>query len=239
MSNGLAIALSNQLATRRQLEVIANNLANAATSAFKGERMMFVEHLARPSHAERLSFVYDRATALDLRPGSLSATGNPLDLAIKGDGWFVIDTPEGFRYSRDGHFRLDATGMLVTRDGHAVLTEDGDPIVFTPDDGDIRVQGDGAVSAGGQPRGRLALVAFDNGQELEKAAGNLYRSAAVPLPAADAAIVQGMIEGSNVQPVVEVTRMIDVLRSYQQTHNLINAEHERQRLAIRKLLEDA
>jgi flagellar basal-body rod protein FlgF len=236
MENTLFVALSKQLAIRRQMDIIANNLANADTNGFKTERMMFAELLSeRLPEERRLSFVHDVATAMDLREGGMQATGNPLDVALKGPGWFSVDTPQGVRYTRDGQFRLNDEGFLVTKQGHPVLSTQDQPIAFTPADGQIEIKGDGTVSAGGQDRGRIAVVSFDNPQMLEKASGNLYRTDAPAIPTEETHLVQGTIEDSNVLPVIEVTRMITALRTYQGAQNLINKEDERQRLAIRKL----
>jgi flagellar basal-body rod protein FlgF len=235
MKTAIYIGLSRQLVVRRQMEIIANNLANATTNAFKGERMMFAEHVEKVRSGEGLSFVRDVATRLDMRPGNMIKTSNPLDLAIKGDGWFVIDTRDGERYSRDGSFTLAPDGTLVNQRGQAVLGEGNDTIVFSPTDTDIVIKADGTVTASGIERGRLRVVSFDNPQVLEKTAGNMFRTDAPANAAEDSQVVQGMIEGANVLPIIEMTKMIAAQRSYEGAQKLINDEHDRQRLAIRKL----
>lgn len=234
MENTLYVALSRQLATNRQMDVIANNLANANTAGFKSEQMMFSEYLARPRGSGSVSFVQDLALARDLRDGDLERTGAPLDLAIRGKGWFVVDTKDGERYTRSGHFKLDAERRLVTASGDPVLGAGG-PIVFGRDDVDISINEDGTVRAGKDTRGKIRVVAFDNEHELRKAAGNLYRAEASPQEVAAPRVIQGMIEESNVQPIIQVTDMIKAVRSYQNSQRLIESEHDRQRAVIDKL----
>lgn len=240
MENSLFVALSRQMTIQRQMEIIANNLANADTGGFKSERLMFAEHLERTERgADPLAFVSDVATATDLREGSMASTGNPLDVAIRGRGWLVIDTPQGPRYTRDGHLRLDATGTLVNKQGFPVRSDSGGPIVFTPVDRVITIKADGSVEADGQSRGRIGVVGFDNPQRLEKVAGNLYRTDAVPAEAPEAEVVQGMIEDSNVEPVIEITRMMTALRTYQGVQRLVQEEHDREREMIRRVTQES
>jgi flagellar basal-body rod protein FlgF len=234
MENTLYVALSRQLATNRQMEVIANNLANANTAGFKGEQMMFSEYLARTPGSGNVSFVQDLALARDLRDGDLTRTGAPLDLAIRGTGWFAVDTRDGERYTRNGHFKLDAERRLVTASGDPVLGAGG-PIVFGRDDTDISINEDGTVRAANDERGRIRVVAFANEHELRKAAGNLYRTDAPPQEVDAPHLIQGMIEESNVQPIIQVTGMINAVRSYQNSQRMIESEHDRQRAVIDKL----
>jgi flagellar basal-body rod protein FlgF len=235
MENTLYIALSRQLATTRQMDLIANNLANADTAGFKGEQMMFSEHLARAIGGDSMSFVQDRALARDLRDGKLERTGAPLDLAIRGKGWFVIETKNGERYTRDGHFKIDGEGRLVTGAGDSVLGSNGTPIVFGRDDKDITIHEDGTVQAEGTPRGKLRIVSFANEHELRNVGGNLFRGSGAPQDVDVPRISQGMIETSNVQPVVQMTEMIKALRTFQGTQQMIENEHDRQRALIDKL----
>ena len=235
MENTLFIALSKQLAVRREVDVIANNLANTSSPGFKNEQMMFVEYLKETGHNGNVSLVQDIALARDLSEGVFKRTNNVLDAAIHGKGWFVVETPEGERYTRNGHFRLNQAGELVTTTGQKLLTTNGDPIVFTPGDNDIVIKGDGKVTASGEDRGTLRVVTFENERRLDKVAGNLFRSEETPDEKSEAEIVQGVIEESNVKPVVEITRMIRALRSYKGAQTLVEREHDRQRKAIEKL----
>lgn len=197
------------------MEVIANNIANASTPGYKGEQLMFVEYLAPTESGETVSYVQDLAVARDFSEGELSKTGNTLDVAIHGTGWFVVDTPDGRAYTRNGHFTLNSAGQITTSSGYPVLGSDGAPITLDTDDTDIEISGDGTISSKTGRKGRLDVVKFPDGADLTKAGETLFKTDAPPEPAAGAKIVQGMVESSNVRPVVEVTNMIWALRSYQ------------------------
>lgn len=233
MENASYIALSRQAALWRQMEITANNMANVNTPAFKGEQVMFTDYLVKtPAPAgrvgtEQIAFVQDIGVLRDTREGPMTSTGNPLDLALHGDGYFVIDTPDGPRYSRQGHFHMDPTGMLVTSAGKAVMQEGDMPIVFAPNETQISIASDGTVSTENGPIGRLRVVRFDNDQELRKAADGLYETTAQPIEATQRDVVQGMIEESNIQAVAEMTNLIAITRSYQAAQQMIDNEHER------------
>ena len=132
-----------------------------------------------PRPDRRLSYVIDTGTPLDLSAGAIEQTGNPLDVAIKGDGFFAVQTPAGERYTRNGAFEINAQGQLVTSDGHPVLGESG-PITFGPEEGGVEHRADGAVSTSQGERGRIRLVRFDNPQALDNEGANLFAS---PAPA--------------------------------------------------------
>jgi flagellar basal-body rod protein FlgF len=238
MDNPGYVALSRQLTLSRQMEMIANNLANMNTTAFRGEQMLFREFLAGSgSEREEVSFVRDPAQLRDLSIGPMSNTGAALDVAIDGPGYFVIDTPQGPRYTRDGHFKLDAQGQLTTAAGDPVLAGGG-PVVFPIDAKDIQIASNGEVSTEQGELGRLDIVTFDNEQLLERVKGNAYDAGdATAIAAVDAEVTQGMLEASNVRGIGEMTRMIETQRSYQAAQRLSEQEHERQRRAIRSLIQ--
>jgi len=238
MDNPGYVALSRQLTLSRQMEMIANNLANMNTTAFRGEQMLFREFLAGSgSEREEVSFVRDPAQLRDLSIGPMSNTGAALDVAIDGPGYFVIDTPQGPRYTRDGHFKLDAQGQLTTAAGDPVLAGGG-PVVFPIDAKDIQIASNGEVSTEQGELGRLDIVTFDNEQLLERVKGNAYDAGdATANAAVDAEVIQGMLEASNVRGIGEMTRMIETQRSYQAAQRLSEQEHERQRRAIRSLIQ--
>lgn len=234
MENSVYIALSRQAAVDRQMGLIANNLANANTPAFKGEGMMFAEHQARAPRNRPISLVQDIASVRDMREGSFTRTENPFDLAIHGEGWFVVDTREGDRYTRNGHFRLDALGRLVTEQGDPVLGDGAGPVTFEPSDTKITFASDGTVLSNGEPRGKLRIVSFDNPQQLKNAGHTLYAADAGAATATPDKfeLAQGMLEDSNVTPILEITSMIAALRIYQGAQRMIEIEHDRQRKAI-------
>jgi len=239
MENTITIGLTRQGTLQRQMDIVANNIANMNTDGFKAERMMFVEHLVRSRGGERilgekLAYVRDVASWRDTSEGALEPTGNPLDVAIHGEGFFAVETPTGERYTRNGRFTVNEAGQLVTSDGFGVLAEGGAPIFFSPADKKISIAGDGTVSTENGPLGRLRVVNFPSGQNMEIIAGGLLTTDQPPEDVASPRIVQGMVESSNVQGVVEMTRMIHVHRAYDGARRLLQGEHDR----IRKMVEE-
>ncbi len=232
MDNASYVALSRQTALSRQIDIIANNIANSSTPAFKGESVVFTEFLQKVGGGESLSFVQDRGTTRNTAEGPLTATGSPLDLAIRGDGYFVVQTAQGNRYTRAGNFMLDAQGRLVTHDGDPVLSTTGTPFTLRPTDDQVTVSRDGTVSAGQRVLGRLDVVTFANPQRLRATAGGLYTTTDAPTSVAKPDVLQGMIEGSNVEPIVEMTRMIELMRSFKSAQVMLDTENDRERRAI-------
>jgi len=239
MSATTYIALSSQMALRRQLDIVANNVANASTPAFKGERMIFAEYLGGGggvSGEQRLSFVHDIGTERDARQGALTQTGNSLDVAIQGDGYFTVQTPLGPRYTRNGRWQMDAQGQLVTPQGYALLGDGNQPIQIPQGAADVAIGRDGTITTSQGPAGRVAVVGFGSEQALRPAANGLYVTDAQPQAApADTSVIQGMIEESNVQPIVEITRMMSLSRSFNFAKEMLDGESDRTKSAIDKL----
>jgi flagellar basal-body rod protein FlgF len=237
MDNTSYIALSRESALWRQMGVVANNMANANTPGFKAEQMMFTSYLAKSKSDaspfdRKLAFAQDVGVLHNTSEGPLSQTGDPLDVAIHGPGYYTVDTPGGPRYTRAGHFHLDETGMMVTSAGYPVLQTNGNPIVFAPGEASITIAGDGTISTENGVIGKLQVSTFDNEQQLTPSGDGTFQTTATPTPLAQANVVQGMIEDSNVQPVVEMTNMLNILRSYEGVMNMIQGEHDRQLKAI-------
>ena len=228
MENSLIIALARQSVLGRQMDVIATNLANLETAGFKSEHMIFAEHLEFTEDGEVLSLVHDVSFVRDLTEGPMVATQSSLDLAIHGNGYFVVDTPDGERYTRHGVFLLDDSGQIVTTEGHPVLSSGGGPILIPPETSNITITRDGTVSADTEEIAKIKRAAFENPQALSKVGSGLYDAGEqTPLAAPGAEVLQGMVENSNVQGVVEMTRMIDTVRSYQAAAKLADTEHQR------------
>ncbi len=228
MENSLTIALSRQSVLGRQMDVIATNLANLETAGFKAETMIFSEQLELTSQGEFLSLVHDVGFVRDLSEGPMVGTQSPLDLAIHGQGYFVVDTPNGERYTRHGVFQLDSAGQIVTTEGNPVLNSGGAPITVPLEASSITITRDGTISADAQEIGKIKLVSFENPQALSKAGSGLYEAVnQIPTTDPDSEILQGMVESSNVKGVVEMTRMIDLVRSYQAAAKLADTEHQR------------
>ena len=239
MENTSLIALSKQSALNRKMAILANNLANMNTTGFKGDKMMFVEHIqkSRGGNAilgDKLAFVRDIATVRDLSEGPLKTTGNPLDVAIQGEGYLVVQTDLGDRYTRNGHLRLDETGQLVTQQGAPVLAEGG-PIIFSPQDTDINIARDGTVSSENGEIGKLRVVTFENQQKLQVISDGLLSSEEAPTPIEQPGVVQGMLEGSNIKPIIEMSRLIETQRAYEGVRKFIDSEDERIKSMVREL----
>ena len=236
MENASYIALSRQMVLKREMDVVANNMANLNTPAYKSQSMLFVEYLEKSDTGDKMSFVQDISLVRNLTEGEMSSTENPLDVAIHGDGYFEIETPVGTRYTRNGIFQLNAAGELVTSSGQRVLGEGGNPITLPPNSTDVSITRDGTISTSQGPAGRLSVVRFENEQAMVKMADGLYDADGQdPLPAEEAEVMQGMVEGSNVQGIIELTRMIETVRQYTASGKLVNDEHERLRRAIQSL----
>jgi flagellar basal-body rod protein FlgF len=252
MENALLIGLSRQIALGRELDVVANNIANLDTTGYKADSSVFQEFLMPVASAggfqgsdRRLSYVQDRATWHKLAAGPLRQTGNPLDVAIDGDAYLVVQTPRGERYTRNGALQINAQGELVTMSGDRVQG-DGGPIQFQITDHDIQVNPDGSItvregsnSRSDSARGRLRLVRFDRAQQLQKDGASLFTApnGIAPQPAPNARVVQGSIEQSNVRSVVEMARMVEVTRTYTQVAGLLQQQSDMRRSAIDKLAE--
>ncbi|MGZ6008668.1 MAG: flagellar basal-body rod protein FlgF, partial [Rhizomicrobium sp.] len=225
MDSTLLISLSHQLASSRSMDVIANNLANVSTPAFQREEPTFQEYVVNvqpvegQSGPQQLSFVQDTGLVRDLSEGRMDTTGAPFDLAIHGKGFFVVQTANGDRYTRNGHFSLDSSGQMVTSNGDPVQG-DGGPITITPDDGEVHIAADGTVSGKTGQIGRVRVVDFANPRLLSKQGASLYSTDQSPVTADNFKLQSGMLEASNVQPVIEISHMIEVMRAYQATASL-------------------
>jgi flagellar basal-body rod protein FlgF len=252
MQNTLLVGLSRQVALGRELDVVANNIANINTSGFKANGAVFEEFIGKTARQGNLSqrdakvsFVRDRATWVDMTQGTMDRTGNPLDVAVDGKGFITVQSPRGERYTRNGAFQINNAGELVTSEGFQVLGENG-PIKLQPSDKDITISADGTISvreganaAQESQRGKLRLVAFDNPGMLEKDGSSTFRAPNGVQPNADTTsrLQQGVIEKSNVKSVMEMTRMIEVTRAYTSVATMLSQQSDMHRSAIEKLAE--
>lgn len=241
METTALIALSRQAVLRRQMDLVANNLANINTTAFKGEKMLFVEHLVKSKGGEsfipaKLSFVRDIAQVRDARPGPIEATGNTFDLAIQKEGYFVVETPDGERYTRNGRFQLSQEGQLVTQHGFPILSDAGAPFFFAPEDTTVDITSDGTVSTNNGELGKIRVVRFENEQLLQSEGGGLLNTASEPDEVEQPNIVQSALESSNVEPILEISKMIQVHRAFDSVKDFINREDQRQKRMIEALV---
>lgn len=249
MENMLLVGLSRQVTLERQLDVVANNMANVNTTGFKADKSLFEEYLRSGAHEDNfarrdrnVSFVQDRATMHDFSQGANEQTKNPLDVAIDGNAFLAVQTPGGERYTRDGSLQINAQGQLVTASGYPVLGTSG-PIVFQPTDKNINIAADGnitvmeGISRVDSVRGKIRLVSFDQPQKLMKEGSNLYSAGAgtTPAPSKTARVNQGFIEKSNVSAVMEMTRLMDVTRAYTKISTMLQQQGDLRKSALEKL----
>ncbi len=240
IENAQLISLSRQMGLQRQMDVVANNMANINTSGFKAEQLLFEEYVMPVARHrdfktldQPLSYVQDWATMRDFTSGAMMQTGSELDVALNGDGFFAIQTPGGDRWTRTGSFQLSNNGTLVDASGNPVLGEGG-PMQFGPDETGITIASDGTVSSSAGAKGRLRIVEFDNPQSLVREGSNLF-SGGTPARATNTQAMQGYLERSNVSGVSEMAEMIRVTRAYESIANLTQKQDELRRTAIQRL----
>lgn len=230
------VALTRQSGLARELETIANNIANLSTPGYRREGLLFAEMVqALPVEGGSVAMTEARARFFDTAQGGLEATGGSLDLAIEGEGFFTVATPAGPRLTRAGGFGRDAEGTLVSADGHPLLDEGGGTITIPFEANAVAVSADGTLSVDGAPVARLGLVTTADQTGLFREAGTLFRAETATVPVEDGRIVQGFLEASNVNPVAELARMVEVQRAYEHGQRLIDQEDERIRLVVRTL----
>ncbi|MBI3419730.1 MAG: flagellar basal-body rod protein FlgF [Proteobacteria bacterium] len=235
MDTPLYVLLSQQDALDRQMAVVAHNIANASTTGFKGQDVLFEDFIKRLDPKNETHFVVDQATLRNTSQGPLVRTENPLDFAISGQGYFPVQTPQGVQYTRQGSFQLDAEGNLVTMDGFKVLGAGNTGITIPSEATQISVGSDGTISTDAGDLGKLQPVRFADEQQLTETYNGFYSTTAAPETDSTAIVEQGMVESSNVNPVAEMTRVIEISRAYQRVANLISSENDRLRNAIRDL----
>ena len=239
------IVLSRLVAQNRAMAVTANNVANADTPGFRGARPLFGTVLQRqmdvtaPQGGRDLALAQDRATWRETTPGTLARTGNPLDLALGApEAFFVLETPRGERFTRAGRFTLSAEGEIVDPDGSPVLGNNGQALRVTAADTRLEVLGDGTVRSENGPIGQLRVGRFADPQALTAEGDRLFAAPPnqVPEPVARPGLVQGAVEGSNVRPVMELTRMTDEMRHFQMVSQMAEKEGERLSTAVERIL---
>jgi flagellar basal-body rod protein FlgF len=240
MENAQLVSLSRQIALQRQMDVVANNMANINTTGFKAEDLLF-EQYRMPGAADNdfagdqtVDYTQDWATIHDLTAGPLDQTGNPLDVALSGPGFLTVQTPAGNRYTKAGSLAINAQGTLVDLGGNSVLSDAGTPITFDDADTDITILKDGTVTSSQGPKGKLAVVEFADARSLTRQGSNLWNGSN-PRPATGTTVLQGTIERSNVSGVTEMASMIRVQRAYEQLADLMQKQDDLRSSAVQKL----
>jgi flagellar basal-body rod protein FlgF len=236
MENSLYLALSKQMAMRTNMDIVANNIANMNTPGFRGQNVVFEEYLSDPrGNEDALSFVYDYGQYDVTKPGSVSQTGNSLDVALNGPGFFGVNGPDGEAFTRAGNFAMKADGTLITNAGFTVQGNGGGEITIPDGSEYITISEDGRMSNQDGEIGQIKIAEFENLQTLEAIGNNLYKTDAAQQEPANTKAKQGHLEGSNVNSVTEMTRMIEISRGYTSIQKLMEKENERLRSAIQKL----
>lgn len=234
MDAAVYATLNRQSGLMREMGVVANNIANASTTGFRREGVVFSEFVAALDQDPSLSMAHASGRHVDLSQSTIGQTGGAFDFAIQGEGFFLVDTPQGQRLTRAGSFTPSAEGELVTPDGNRLLDIGGAPIFIPPDAKGVALSADGTLSAGGQPIAQVGVWQPSDPLALRHQSGTLFDGGAVEL-AEGATILQGMLEDSNVEPVSEIARMIEVQRAYELGQKFLDAEDERVRGVITTL----
>ena len=235
MDNTKYVALSRQMGLWKQMDIVSNNMANMNTSGFKQDEAIFTSYLVETKKAEGFGkvpviFTQDFGIFKDFQEGAFQETGNQLDVAIQGDGFFALETTQGERYTRKGQFSLDYEGKIVTKEGDVLLSENSEPFFIASGEKEIYISENGEVSTENGVIGRLKVVAFADNQKLKKIGNTMFENVngnTMEVGVADVRIKQRMIEKSNVEPIVEMSKMIKLQRSYEYVQQMIDEEHER------------
>ena len=247
MDNTLYVGLSKQMILNRELDVAANNLANVDTVGFKVESLITQDDPVMPAHAPpgatAVQFALDQGTARDFTQGALQQTGGPLDLAIDGKGFFQVQTPSGVQFTRDGRFGVDAQGQIIDAQGNPVLDAGGSPISINGQGGAPQIGNDGTITQKipGQAQavvvGKIGVVSFDSLGGLTKTGNGLYQNTtnATPTPVTSSRVQQGMLESSNVQPIVQITDLIRISRAYESVSLMMSDSSDLSKTAIQRL----
>jgi flagellar basal-body rod protein FlgF len=241
MENNTLIALSRLTAQQRNIDVVAGNIANASTPGYRAERMVFADYLvseqrtASPAGGKQIYFTQDRATWREPTAGAISFTGNPLDVALTGNGFFTVQTPAGPRLTRAGRFTLQADGTITDSAGNGLLDTAGQPMRVALADTMLTVSGDGTLSSQNGQLGRIGVAVPADPYKLVAEGNRLFRADTPVTQSTKPGMVQGAVEGSNVEPVGELVRMMTSERDFQFVTQYVEAESQREQNAIDKI----
>jgi flagellar basal-body rod protein FlgF len=235
MDNAGYVSLSRQSGLVRELNTIANNIANASTGGFRRESVIFDDYMKQPeAGGEALSVATASRHFIDFSAGEIKASGNPLDFAIDGDGFFLVETPNGPRLTRAGSFTLNGNSEIVTGTGQRVLDESGGALLIPPEAAKISVSADGSITADSQAVGRIGVVRAEP-DTLVREGDNMFRAEEGYTPSPSAKVRQGAIETSNVNPITEIAHLIEVQRAYEMGQKFLESDDQRIERAVREL----
>ncbi|MBY6003912.1 flagellar hook-basal body complex protein [Salipiger bermudensis] len=227
--------LSRQRGLMREMQMVANNIANMATTGYRQQGVIFSEYIRGTDRDGSVAMSAAHVRNTSLAQGTLTRTGGQLDLAIEGEGFFLVQTPAGERLTRAGAFASSPAGDLVTQDGYPVLDSGGAPVFVPPDATDLAIGQDGTMSSNGAPIGQIGVVQPIDPGAMVREGGVLFRADAGFDPVEAPRLRQGFVESSNVDPVLQIARMIEVQRAYEMGQNFLQREDERVRAAIKAL----
>lgn len=241
MDTSLYVNLSYQSSLTRRLELIANNIANVNTTGFKAERVMFDDVLVKGGGNRDIAFVIDRASYTDFNTGSITQTGNQLDVAVVGDGWLSVETADGVRYTRDGRFTISPDQELVAVDGSPVLDRNGGRIVIPQEAQTVDISQSGAISVmiQGEPLpidiAQLGIYNFDQPQQLTRQESGRFSTGEAPGLFETGQVQQFAIETANINPIKEIIKLMELSRSYTQVAKSSSDIHEQKKDSIGRL----
>jgi len=234
MDNSGYIALTRQSGLMKEMQLVANNIANSATTGYRRETTVFSEFVKKiPAVGQSISMADPNARVTDPAQGIVTQTGGTFDVAIEGDGFFMIETADGPRLTRAGSFSRNENSELVNYDGQRVLDAGGAPIFIPPDAAQITIAEDGTIANGPNALAQIGVYTVGDPSSLIREGNVLFNFEEQPVPAETPRLLHGFVEGSNVNPVREITRMIEVQRAYELSQNFLESEDERIRAVLR------
>lgn len=235
MENSLYTTLTRQAGLMSEMQVVANNIANSATTGFRQEGLVFSEYVQQLENQPSLSMATARVRNTSMIQGALTRTVGTFDFAIEGDGFFLVETPSGERLTRAGSFLPNADGDLVTNDGYRLLDSGRAPVFVPPGVTDFGVSSDGTLSTNGQPIGQIGIFVAADPLSLIREDGVMFRTNSELESAVSGRVLQGFLEGSNVNSVSQISRMIEIQRAYEMGQSFLQSEDERIRNALNSL----
>jgi len=235
MQNTGYVALSYLTGLERKMDIVANNIANVNTTGYKSDHMLFNEYVVEASKQKPVSMVEDVGNYKNFQAGPITQTGNPLDVALEGNGFMSITTANGEKYTRNGALHLDEKGQLVSSGGDLVNDTGGKPVILPADAGEVTITPDGSIATKQGIIAKLKIVTFENPQSLAPAGNNTYETSQTGTPDAKTRVIQGAIEGSNVNAVLEMSDMIEVSRRYEAVARILQNEHDSQTSMIQRI----
>lgn len=230
------VTLSRQSGLLSEMRIVANNIANAATTGYRQEGLVFSEFVRAAEGQPSISMTRAQVRNTSMAQGAMNQTNGPYDVAIEGDGFFMVETPNGERLTRAGSFTPNADGDLVTMDGYRVLDAGGAPVFVPGGTTDIKIARDGTISTGGRVLGQIGLYQPLDPTDLVREDGVMFRAEAGADPVTEPSMLQGFLEGSNVDPILQVARMVDIQRGYELGQSFLEAEDQRIRNAVKTLI---